>query len=702
MRHGDERKPSLTALLLIAALFWTSGCTFDESGHAPVTRTWTCTVPVTECTYDLLPTATQVHSGPLRARISYTPFVVGEVGPYFDSGAVFQNIDTVPEAHILNGALLVQTRQTDHDASSYSFSLEIDDKVSAVWLFYDERCEAPPSWITSDVFYGGNSGPSDAPHARVTLSGPGPGQDFGEQATFRGWKLNQPVQNLPAGQTAFLDFHSNLGCSDPGSTPNAMYFLAVVTAPDVNQTCLSTDTLTNEFIVEVPSSSVAWEAEEEALRTCEASAEPYESCPEPNQGLVVCEASAENNNIVTQQFPLTTRHFAVSSEGEFTPNPGNSPQLRITANGRTGTTNDLSGAIYFDYDPLSGDAVIQEISLALDHMMAGDYDLRDLRIISLDRMETICKDAKTPVAALCRDYEIQKNSAGFLIATDVDNKRMLFASQNSADSAFAVDVNSRTFAYSGSQTSTSLVVNGKTIPLSIDLDLRGSFVNINPITSIKETDQTVECGHQVGSADGGFVWVERGNHYPVNLDAWGTTDLENSAGLDFEWFENHRTPVQRHLGSGSLVTVPEHVWPYGVHRLTLVVSEEWSSPNAPPGFAPLYRTSSFHHFDMEVTDTTPPTIIAAPLDRTVVIAPGSRGVVVDIGQMKAEDSCSPSVSITNDAPAGHYFVTGSHTVTWLIDDNRGNPIEYEQYIRVETEELPERKRLPIGRFPSEK
>ena len=334
MKHVDERKAFWTALLLFSTLLWTSGCTFDASGHAPVTRAWTCTVPVTECTYELLPTDTQVHSPLLQARISYTPFVVGEVGPYFDSGVVFQSIDTVPEAHMLNGALLVQTRQIDHQASGYSFSLEIDDKVTEVWLFYDERCEAPPSWITSDASYGGESGPSDLPYARVVLSGPGPGQDFDEHATFRGWKLNQPVHNLPAGQTAILDFYSNQGCSDPASTSNAMYFLAVVTAPDLNQTCLSTDTSTNEYIVEVPSSWVAWEAEEEALRACEASAEPYESCPDPSQGLVSCEASAENNTIVTQQFPLTTRHFAVSSEGEFTPNPASSPQLRITANGQ--------------------------------------------------------------------------------------------------------------------------------------------------------------------------------------------------------------------------------------------------------------------------------------------------------------------------------------------------------------------------------
>ena len=44
-------------------------------------------------------------------------------------------------------------------------------------------------------------------------------------------------------------------------------------------------------------------------------------------------------------------------------------------------------------------------------------------------------------------------------------------------------------------------------------------------------------------------------------------------------------------------------------------------------------------------------------------------------------------------------MTGSHTVTWIVDDNRGNPIEYEQYIRVETEELPERKPLPHRTVP---
>ncbi len=654
-------------------------------------------MPVTECTYQLLPTDTVIHDTGNQAEISSVPFLVGEVGPYLDSGLAFRQIDTRPEAHDLNGALLIQTRFADFNASSYSFSLEIDDKVTGVWVFYDDRCQTPPLWITGSASYDAASGPIDDPYARVVLSGAGPRQGVGEQAVFRGWRLNQPAQPLPAGQTANLDFYANQGCVGSESTAYAQYFIVVVTTPQLDHPCFTSSTLTNEFVVDAPEPWDSTEAAQGALDVCNSSVESYQTCPDTTQD-VVCQVSAEHTQAVTQQLgtEMTERSFRISSEAQFTPNPPASPQLTITANGSTGTANDLSGALYFDYDPMTGDAVIQEISLALDHMAAGGYQISDLRIISLDRVESICKDGATKTAALCKDYLLQKGKAGFLIAADVDSQRMIFASQSSGDGSFSVDLNNRTFAYSGSQRSNSLVVNGKTIPVDIALDLRGSFVNFNPVTSVAETDQTVECDHQVGSADGGFQWVDRGNERPVNLDAWGTFDLENSQGLEYEWFQDYGTPIQRHLGSGPFVTVPEHAWSYGVHPLTLVVSEEWTSPNVPAGFGPFYRTASFHHFNMDVTDTTPPTIVAAPPDRTVYVGSKDLGTVVDIGNLKAEDVCSPEVSITNDAPAGTYFGKGTHEVRWVADDNRGNAVEFVQYIHVETRGLPGKLLPPKG------
>lgn len=119
------------------------------------------------------------------------------------------------------------------------------------------------------------------------------------------------------------------------------------------------------------------------------------------------------------------------------------------------------------------------------------------------------------------------------------------------------------------------------------------------------------------------------------------------------------------------MTIPPQQFAFGVHSITLVVQDK-------DGLV------ASNTFDLEVGDTTAPSLSIPPDVTTPFYPPGTGSVYVPIGEASASDGCSVKADtlVSNDAPANLLFPPGVTTVTWTADDGRGNLTSAKQKVTV--------------------
>jgi len=161
---------------------------------------------------------------------------------------------------------------------------------------------------------------------------------------------------------------------------------------------------------------------------------------------------------------------------------------------------------------------------------------------------------------------------------------------------------------------------------------RAPATNTVPI-AVAGTDQTVSAANDCTAS--------------LALDGSGSSDADADT-LTYKWTWTGGNAT----GSNPTITLP-----LGIRTITLVVNDgkEDSDPDV---------------VIISVTDTTPPTI-KAPADISVGTDPAKCGATVDLGTPTASDNCS-SVSVSNNAPAGHFFSVGATLVIYTAEDASGN------------------------------
>lgn len=160
-------------------------------------------------------------------------------------------------------------------------------------------------------------------------------------------------------------------------------------------------------------------------------------------------------------------------------------------------------------------------------------------------------------------------------------------------------------------------------------------------------NQTVECASHTGTS--------------VTLDGSASSDPDGDT-LTFQWTDANNNV----LGSTATVNVTA---PLGVNTYTLKVTD--------PGG--LFSTATTN---VTVEDTTPP-VLALSTSNIVVTLPtaSATGATVDLaGIASASDTCDPSPTIANNAPA--LFPIGSTTVTLTATDHSGNSSQQQLTVQV--------------------
>jgi len=184
-------------------------------------------------------------------------------------------------------------------------------------------------------------------------------------------------------------------------------------------------------------------------------------------------------------------------------------------------------------------------------------------------------------------------------------------------------------------------------------------------TTFLDTSNDLICG-RVFSLSSFAILEQRSNHPPtanagpdrtvaagngclaaVTFDGSGSSDAdENTLTYKWTWTGGSATGVN-----------PNVTLPLGNQTITLIVNDG-EADSAPDDVL------------IAVVDMTPP-LLKAPADISVGTDPGKCGATVDLGTPTASDNCS-SVSVSNNAPAGHFFSVGATLVIYTAEDASGN------------------------------
>jgi len=323
----------------------------------------------------------------------------------------------------------------------------------------------------------------------------------------------------------------------------------------------------------------------------------------------------------------------------------------------------LEGEIEFTTDTGS-DAAIGELTLFGHSITLSDNTV--VEKISLGQNSTIvaeCADDPLPGPfRLCKRYlvpvktELQEpgfNAGAYCEYKGVDVPLIM---HNTDPMPFSVDFPTKTYELTGGPVEGEFATSdGQRFIVQIEINISGTFLELAPVVSVKDSELTPECG------DGGVA--------EVHLNASNSYDeLSGPAGpalKAYQWVENPGAPTQKLLGTAVSITP---VMLFGKHNLRLYVqdnSDIWNSLD----------------FTVDVVDPKIDWIIK-PQDQWVLLPPGDTQVQVDIGEADAGDVCSGQVLITNDAEGRGWYPEGLSVVTWRFDDYHGNVVEHKQKILV--------------------
>ncbi len=631
------RIPRLFWFLVLGAVLFAAGCSFDTSGLTPTKHYYECSVEVWSCPPTNKPLTVKLTGPALYPQLSNYKLVPDlwsksqAFRVYWDTPVVVAGI----ELDKLKGALQVMTGQSDWKVTgSDLLRIELKNDVEGLYVAYDARANPKPLWLTKDYRQEIDSS-TQKPYA-IILSTVDPNKPTSpEYIRLEIWRRSvTPTANQVVGLPG--NNYGNPGWASVIKGEPAMY--SVLITPQSESNCNVLGNKLKSYGYKNCHLDDA-EAIAAAEKNCNAAFQPQFQCR--NASCPVTPGCYDGTTIYGSVFGLTT--FLYSSRVDFI-----SPsQVTVTLMNHQVTVK--SGG-YMNFKYLTQTHDLQLNSLLLD-LGSFDTDLgrfENTTVALLKTPKAACKDTLPVFGQPCDKYEIAQ---GEFIASEnatLKQKPLLWVSSN--DQPIAIQINHATKAFQvKGKTQATLKVDGQETVMDLSVDLLGQFTNFSPNPVGTESTRFAECD-------------ENSNHTPVLLSAAGSFDIYDtlpSNPANYVWYEDYGLVTQKSWGTGPLVTIPPHQMGFGIHSISLLVTDNNG----------VVDTATF---DVQVGDHQPPRLTIPPDVTAPLQPPGSNGAQVSLGTASATDACSTQVMITNDAPANSFFPPGVTAVTWTADDGRGN------------------------------
>jgi hypothetical protein len=646
-------------LLILATLFLGLSCRFDSSGLSPLpmyaynmsAEVWEC--PTKDDTLKVTPTGpVGAVSGCYQDVPAFSPAVT-----LLYCGLPYIINDLQPG--LLKGSTLITTRQTDSESTADPlFTLTFATDADGVYIAYDSRTPAP-SWLADMSFYPMMNPTTNKPWTiEITLP------DKTQPAPYPFVQMEVYERRYPTRAGDIIRFPGPYAGSTPAAWPanipmanRAMYFILI--KPKQVLDCANAYKVppTKEYsgrCIDVKDEAAA---KAHALALCTAditNRSPWSNTLNTKQcrngqatyvGQLCGKADA---------LKVSEAGYPVESEIRFDKAKS---QVVVTFGTRTFTPQ-VSGDLDFSYLAETRDIRVNSMTLKVDDFSAeGIGDFTDMTVVLDAPVTAQCTDANSPKSAPCNTYQIPADVFVCREGVHRNVKPLLVVSKNSQPITLTVDHAQRTFRMPQGQLTTTLTIGDESLPLDINLDLIGDFMNFAPQAVGKESTRWTKCD-------------ENSNREPVILDAAGSFDVYDTIPPGaYEWFEDFGLATRKLWGTGAKVAIGSHQLGFGVHAFTLRVSDN-------------KQVAGTDTITVEVRDTDPPEFTPPP-DIHYLLPPGSNSGKIDIGQVyDARDACSSLVRVTNNAPEDGNFAAGLNLVTWEADDGRGMQATAQQKIYV--------------------
>jgi HYR domain len=647
--------PLIIVTGLVLSCLWLPGCVFDRSGLPPESDWYQCSADLWHCQRladakpDLYLLQMPASSADLKASanaIQY-PLMADKTKSYalyHDKNVVIYAINDE-----LKGSLLIPTGFSEwKNGDEHYWGIEFNKDVGGLFVAYDSRA-TPPAWLKKDFTLYRDQFNSQAV-IKTSLLDPSQVQGSGH-SQFLTLDLYRYSKQLKSGSRIFLPGNSfdeidanklkkvkdwkEIKKGDP-----LMY--AVLITPKTNWDC------SGGYKVVQEGYEYCYERTDDAEQRAEYDAvqswnRDYPFLAQKNINCSTKVSCADHNTRVGGGLTVKPRAYIYSSEIQFV-----SPSsAKVTIDGNS-YNQSVNGSLHFEYLLKTHDFKLNSMHLFVDPLSTNHGHFSDIVIYLLETVMAQCKSGFTVPDMPCNQYELKPSTLYCAENFKRNGKPHLFISENSTPMGIAIDHPTRTFTIKGNLSS-SAQVNGDTLPIDVDLNLVGKFVNFAPVPVGDESDTFSQC-------------AEGTNMNPIHLNAAGSYDVYEplpTYQAAYKWIEDFGLLTEKTWGQGKLVTIGKDQLSFGAHDITLLVEDA-------------HGVAADTKLQVAVADTVPPSL-TIPSDIMMFSLNNQGSVQVNIGTAYANDMCSSQVMVTNNAPVDMLFPDGRMTeVTWRAEDLRGN------------------------------
>jgi len=610
----------------------------------------------------------------LGLRVNMLPYSSGE--PWLISEV---------EPGQIRGALWIQTSwnmKNSYDQNG-GILLTLLDAAEGVYLAYDSRVSPPPTWLMEPNWVAQKNKAGSAAYIRIDRPDGVNNRPYTNLAVYR--------SNQPATKDALFPLPGNLHQGPqqptlpadqgiPGSKPDDICMYMVIVNPIKQYDCNYLkwkDPLATKFYDSCgnhrttggacKTEEVLKEEAKKAVEDCLKNDPKFptgtysvgEAHRDPGAPTRYCSDTPGAKPTCSKL--IQPRVYGYNSEIEFN-SPNCTATVDLPVDGVTTRTTSVSGSADFEYETDSLDRVVRirinGLLLQAADIVTEDATFKNITVDLAAAVDANCADANAPWGMPCNSYRIEPNELVAAVSFDAGNGPVVAVGQNSDTFRIEIDHASRTFHLVGGPIEATLKMGGEDRRVAATFSLTGHFVNFAArIKPSKEYKDWSECDRTSRNKD------------DIVLDASESFDIYDqcpNSPANYEWYEDFALVTERLWGQDVKVTIAQGQLSFGVHKMTLVLRDNYGAVGIRP-------------FDIEVRDTMPPKWNEADFPNNVIImleGPQAKPPVKvepdQLGQATATDQCCAHVLITNDAPGDMMFGAGETPVTWQADDGRGN------------------------------
>jgi len=640
---------------LLVLCLWLPGCVFDTSGIPPIRDWYECSTELWHCQLvaDAKPDISLLKMPSSSANLIGSknaicyPLMADKTKSYplyYDKDVVIYSINDDE----LKGAMLVPTGFYEwQNSDEHYWGIQFNNAIEAFYVAYDSRAKIP-DWLKKDYT---SYRDKNNQMARITTSILDPSYPAGSGSprflTLDLYRYKRPLAIgnsiiLPGNSFNFLGPNNQKQVKDWSEikTGKPLMYTGLI-RPKINWDCSSgkkIETAGFEQCFDRTSDSKQL-AEFEAAQSWN---QKFPFLAKKNIQCATYNDCASEHTLIGGALTVKPKTYIYRSEIQF----GSPSSAKITIDHSSHPLS-VKGQMHFEYLLKTHDLRLNSMRLSIDPFSTDHGDFSDIGIYLLETAMANCKGS-TIADMPCDRYELKPTTFFCAESFKRNGKPHLFVSANNTSMAISIDHPSRSFTIKGSLAS-SAQVNGDTLPIDVDLNLTGKFVNFAPMPIGEESDTFSQC-------------VENANKNPIHLNAAGSYDVYEplpAYQAAYQWTEDYGMLTEKQWGQGKVVTIGKGQLAFGSHDITLSVEDA-------------HGVAATTTLQVEVADTLPPQL-QIPADVHIFFLKDPGPVAVPIGTAHASDMCSHEVMVTNNAPDNLVFPSNQISeVTWRAEDLRGN------------------------------